>query len=376
MSESFSQTSIAIIGVGLMGGSLGLAARERLGVSRVIGYSRTDRTLTEALEMGAITERASTVEQAAAVADFCFVATPVRSILAVSRQAIAASGPGCIVTDMGSTKSGLMAQLTAAEERRFIGGHPICGSETAGVSNAREELFDGATWFLTPGESVEPSHYEKLHGFIAGVGAIPTAIDPDAHDHIMALVSHMPHVIANSVMNQAGAVNLDGREALLSAGPSFRDLTRVAGSNSGIWTDIFMENRSWLAVVLKEHRDSIDRVIAALEAGGEGALTAMIEEAAANRNHMLEAERLAPSELFVVKVPVPDRPGVLSTVTVALGNAGINIEDLAFHRISVEQGGVLSLAVSGRETGDRAVEILKKLGYDAVSVPFSAAGME
>lgn len=376
MSEDFSQATIAIIGVGLMGGSLGLAARERLGVRRVIGYSRTARTLHEAIDMGAITDRAATVEEAAAAADICFVATPVRSILAVCRQAMAASGTGCIVTDMGSTKSGLMSALTTAEEQRFIGGHPVCGSETAGVSNAREELYDGATWFLTPGEGVEPSNYERLHGFIAGVGAIPTAIDPDAHDRIMALVSHLPHVIANSVMNQAGSVNLDGREALLSAGPSFRDLTRVAGSNPGVWTDIFMDNSSWLTVALKEHRDSIDRVITAIEAGDEAALTEIIETAAANRNRMLEAEHLAPSELYVVKVPVPDRPGVLSTVTVALGNAGINIDDLAFHRISVEQGGVLSLAVSGRETGERAVEILKQLGYDAVSVPFSAAGME
>jgi len=124
---------------------------------------------------------------------------------------------------------------------------------------------------------------------------------------------------------------------------------------------------------LKEHRESVEQIITAVEAGDEAAITTMITEAAANRNRMLEAEHLAPSELFVVKVPVFDRPGVLSQVTVALGNAGINIEDLSFHRISVEQGGVLSLVVSGSDTGDRAVEILRGLEYDAVSVPFTDA---
>ncbi|MCL4472727.1 MAG: prephenate dehydrogenase/arogenate dehydrogenase family protein [Actinobacteria bacterium] len=369
----FSNTSIAIIGVGLMGGSLGLAAQERLEVARVTGYSRTERTLQRALELGAITDEAGSIEEAAAGADIIFVATPVRSILESARRALAASKPGSIVTDMGSTKSSLMAALTAAEEKRFIGGHPVCGSETAGVGNSREDLFDNATWFLTSGRGVDPSNYERLHGFIARIGAIPTAIDPDAHDRIMALVSHLPHVLANSAMNQVGGVNLDGREALLSAGPSFRDLTRIAGSNPRVWTDIFMENSRWLVEALKEHRESIDSITAAVESGDEAALAAMINEAAANRDRMLEAENLAPSDLFVVKVPVFDKPGVLSQVTVALGNAGINIEDLAFHRISIEQGGVLSLVVSGSETGGRAVELLRGLGYDAVLVPFTDA---
>ncbi|MBE0429553.1 MAG: prephenate dehydrogenase/arogenate dehydrogenase family protein [Thermoleophilia bacterium] len=371
--NDYSNSTVSIIGVGLMGGSMGLAARERLGVGSVVGYSRSPRTLDEARQIGAVTDTAGSVEEAASRADICFVATPVRTILEVSRRALAASGSGCIVTDMGSTKSGLMAALTSMEEMRFIGGHPVCGAETSGVRNARADLFDKATYFLTSGPGLEPAHYERLHGFLTGVGALPTAIDPNAHDRIMALVSHMPHVLAIAAMNQAGSLSLDGREALLSAGPSFRDLTRVAGSNPGIWTDIFMENRRWLAESLRQLRGSMERIEQALTEGDENFLAEMIAEAAANRNRMLEAEHLEPLDLFVVKVPVPDRPGVLSQVTVALGNAGINIDDLSFHRISLEQGGVLSLVVSGRETGEHAVAILRKLGYDAVSVPFSDA---
>lgn len=367
----YSETTIAIIGVGLMGGSMGLASRERLGVERVHGYSRSRRTLTEALELGAITDAASSIEDAVRGADISFICTPVRTILDISRQALAAAKPGSIVTDIGSTKSRIMASLTAGELENFIGGHPVCGSETAGVGNAREDLYDKATYFLTTGESVDPTSYERLHGFIAGIGALPTAIDPDSHDRIMALVSHLPHVLASSAMNQVGSVSLDGREALLSAGPSFRDLTRTAGSNPRVWTDIFMENRQWLADACRVHMESIERITRALDDGDEEFLSEMIIQAAEKRNRMLEAEHLAPSELFVVKVPVPDRPGVLSDVTVALGNAGINIDDLSFHRISVDLGGVLSLVVSGGENADRAVATLKERGYDAVAVPFS-----
>jgi len=350
---------------------MGLAARERLGVERVLGFSRSRRTLTDALEIGAITDAAGSVEEAVSEADICFIATPVRTILDIGRQAMAATRPGCIVTDMGSTKSRIMAALTAREQRHFIGGHPVCGSETAGVKNAREDLYEKATYFLTTGESVDPTSYERLHGFIAGIGALPTAIDPDAHDRIMALVSHLPHVLASSAMNQVGSVSLDGREALLSAGPSFRDLTRTAGSNPRVWTDIFMENRQWLADACRVHVENIQRITRALDEGDEEFLSEMIIQAADKRNRMLEAEHLAPSELFVVKVPVPDRPGVLSDVTVALGNAGINIDDLSFHRISVDLGGVLSLVVSGGDTAGRAVSTLKGRGYDAVAVPFS-----
>lgn len=368
----FSNTTVAIVGVGLMGGSMGLAAQDRLNVERVIGYSRSGRTLQKAMDVGAITDIASNLEEAVAEADICFVATPVRSVLDIVRKILSASGPECIVTDMGSTKSSLMDAIEPSEEKRFIGGHPVCGSETAGVENARGDLFVKATYFLTPGEGVDPSNYEKLHGFINGVGAVSTAIDPDSHDRIMALVSHMPHVLANSAVNQVGGANLDGREALFSAGPSFRDITRIAGSNPKVWTDIFMENRHWLSEVLKEHQQSIGRIIEALDNADEEFLTEMIVRAADNRNRMLEAEHLAPSDLYVVKVPVPDKPGVLSQVTVALGNAGINIDDLVFHRISVEQGGVLSLLISGGDTSEGAVTILKDLGYDAVSVPYSS----
>ena len=146
-------STVALIGVGLMGGSLGLAARERAGVADVRGFSQTQATLDLALERGAITTACESIEEACAGADLIFVCTPVRMVIKHVREALAAAPPHAVVTDVGSTKGPLMRALSPEEQRRCIGGHPLCGSETAGVANARASLYQGATYFVTPGDA-------------------------------------------------------------------------------------------------------------------------------------------------------------------------------------------------------------------------------
>ncbi len=213
-----------------MGGSLGLAARERVGAEEVRGFSQTRATLDLALERGAVTIACDTLEEACAGADLIFVCTPVRLVVKYVREALRAAEPHAVVTDVGSTKGPLMRALSPTEQRRCIGGHPLCGSETAGVANARASLYQGATYFVTPGAHVDADAYQLLYGFLGEIGARPVAVDPEEHDRVMAVVSHLPHVLANVLMSQAGQ-HAGARDALLSAGPSFRDLTRIAGSN-------------------------------------------------------------------------------------------------------------------------------------------------
>src|SRR5262249_28732236 len=153
--------------------------------------------------------------------------------------------PDCVVSDVGSTKRML---ADAGADERFVGGHPLAGSEAAGVENAREDLFDGATWYLTPAKgSTAGVLYQRLYALLRRFGAQPAAIDADTHDRLMAVVSHIPHVLANVLVDQAAGF-LDGEQSrrLPAVGPSFRDLTRVAGANSAIWTDIYMSNRDAL----------------------------------------------------------------------------------------------------------------------------------
>ena len=365
MSGSTPKT-VAVIGVGLMGGSLGLAARERAGVAEVRGYSQTSATLEKALARGAVTVACGSLEEACTGADLVFVCTPVRRLVEHVKRAIVAAPAHAVVSDVGSTKGPLMRALSAAEQARCVGGHPLCGSEAAGVENARASLFEGAVYFLTPGAHVDADAYQRLHSFAADIGARPVAVDPDEHDRVMAVVSHLPHVIANVLMTQAGR-HVGTRDALMSAGPSFRDLTRIAGSNRRVWTDIFLENRAALLAALATFQDGLQDVLEALAAGDGGRLGDTIATAAEQRQRLLSGSDLEPRELFRLVVHIPDRPGAFKEIYVALGDAGINIEDTSFHHRSVELGGALTVYVLGEEVCERAQHLLAGLGYDVIT---------
>lgn len=362
MSEG-SVDTVALVGVGLMGGSIGLAARERAGVTAVRGYSQTRETLDLALERGAVTQACESLEEAVAGVDLVVVCTPVRLVVEHVKAARAAAPDHAVITDVGSTKGPLMRALTPAEQRRCIGGHPLCGSETAGVANARASLYQGATYFVTPGAHVDADAYQLLYGFLGDIGARPVAVDPEEHDRVMAVVSHLPHVLANVLMSQAGQ-HAGARDALLSAGPSFRDFTRIAGSNRRVWTDIFLENRAALLAALATFQDGLQEVLEALAANDAGRLEGSISLAAEQRERLLAAGSLQARDLYRLIVPVSDRPGVFQEIMVALGDAGINVEDLAMHHMSAELGGTLTVYVLGRDVCARAAHVLGGLGYE------------
>jgi prephenate dehydrogenase len=356
-------SSLALIGVGLMGGSIGLAARERAGVGDVRGFSQTRATLDLALERGAITTACESVEEACAGADLIFVCTPVRTVVEHVRVALQAAPPHAIVTDVGSTKGPLMRALSPDEQRRCIGGHPLCGSETAGVANARASLYQGATYFVTPGDHVDADAYQLLYAFLGEIGARPVAVDPEEHDRVMAVVSHLPHVLANVLMSQAG-LQAGARDALLSAGPSFRDLTRIAGTNRRVWTDIFLDNRAELLAALAQFQEGLQEVLEALASADPQRLGDTIVRAREQRERMLAAGSLPAEDLYGLIIPVSDRPGVFSEIMVAMGDAGINVEDISMHHMSAELGGTLTMYVLGSEVCTRAVHVLGALGYE------------
>ncbi len=244
---------IALVGVGLIGGSVGLAARERLG-AEVVGYDPAPAALEAALEVGAVDVAAATADAALEGAEAAFVAAPVGALPEAVVAALAAAGEDCVVTDVGSTKRTV---VEATADARFIGGHPLAGAASAGVRNARAGLFDGATWYLTPTATTRGTLYERLHRLLSGLGARPVALDAETHDRMLATVSHLPHVLANVLVAQAARTRSEEDEPLPATGPSFRDITRVAGSNTAIWRDIYLANADALI-------DSIDDTVARL----------------------------------------------------------------------------------------------------------------
>ena len=354
---------IAVLGVGLIGGSIGLAARRRQDAA-VVGFDPDESNVARALELGALTEAAASAGDAAAGADLVFCAAPVRALPEVVREALAAGGEAA-VTDVGSTKRELVAAVADHPGRdRFIGGHPLAGAETAGVEHARADLFEGAHWYLTPTAEADGVMYDRLQRAVAGLGARPQAVDAEAHDRVMATVSHLPHVIANVLVEQAQSALSEESERLPQVGPSFRDTTRVAGANPAIWTDIFTANGEAVA-------GEIDRVVERLRAaadllrsGDPDGLDRWQRQAGDARRRLAGAVA-AGGELRELRVSVDNRPGVVAEIALALGRAGVNIEDMALYPAADMRTGAISLWVAGSDDAARAAEVVRELGHTA-----------
>lgn len=353
---------IAVIGVGLIGGSIGLAAKENLPGVTVSGYDPQAGVASKAVEIGAIDEAAGSVAAAAKDAEACFVACPVRDLPDVVAQTLAAAPAECVVTDVGSTKKLVVDSVPAESAARFVGGHPLAGAETSGVENARADLFQGATWYLTPTRESSGVLYERLHRVLAGIGARCVAIDAEAHDRLMATVSHLPHVLANVLVAQAAQTLAEEDERLPATGPSFRDVTRVAGSNPALWSDIFLANREAIAAEVDEHVRRLEDVSAALKSGDRGAVDSWIAEARANRQRLLEPQ-LDGGPVSEIRAIVPNRPGIVAEVALALGKAGVNIVDIALHPAPDWRSGAVTLWIAGAADADRALKIVADLGY-------------
>ncbi len=351
--------TLAIVGTGLLGTSVALAAK-RAGVGRVTGWDSDAATLREAAGARAVDEAAGSLAEAVAGVELVVVAVPVGALTQTMREVLAAAPAEAAVTDVGSTKRGLAAGI---DDGRLVPGHPLAGGASGGPTRATPDLFDGATWFLTPLPASEASRIELVERFVVSLGARVVKLDVDTHDRMLALTSHLPHAIANLLMQRVGAA---GDEALGYAGASLREMTRVAGANPVMWADIFVENGDLIAETLAAHRDEIGDVEQALRDGDREFFERWIGQAAGVRSRMLEyAYRTEARMLNRIRVRVPDKPGVLARITQTLGAAGINIEDFELRHVSPDYGGVLVLLVTGSDNAELARTLLRRDGYSA-----------
>ena len=350
---------IAVLGVGLIGGSIGLAARRE--GAEVAGWDVDPAVLEGATERGAVDRVAASVAEAVEGADAAFACAPVGALPELTAEALAAAPEACAVTDVGSTKRALAA---ATDDERFVGGHPIAGAESSGVAHARADLFQGAAWYLTPGERSSGVLYERLHGILVSFGARPIAIDAETHDSLMAVTSHLPHVLADAMLIQAGERLGEHGSGVPRVGPSLRDATRVAGANPAIWTDIFMSNAASLAQEVRELSVALETVAQWLEAGDAERVRDWHARARHERERLLEAD-LAGGPVDELRVSVPNRPGIVAQVALALGRGGVNIADMALAPAPDNRTGSITLWVVGEGAGARAAELIGKLGFQA-----------
>jgi prephenate dehydrogenase len=351
---------IAVLGVGLIGGSIGLAARSRLD-GEVTGFDPDRELLDRAVELEALDFAAESVAGAVEGAELVFCAAPVTALPGLAAEALDAASQHAAVTDVGSVKREVIAAL--GSESRFIGGHPLAGAETAGVENARADLFEGARWYLTPTPRTGGLLYDRVQRAISEIGARPQAIEAETHDRLMATISHLPHVLANVLVGQAATALSEEAEHLPEVGPSFRDATRVAGANPAIWGDIFAGNREAVAAEIDAVVARLSETAELFRSGDRDAVAAWHEQAGRRRRELIETE-IAGGPLCELRVLVPNRPGIVAELALELGRAGVNIEDMALYPAADMTSGAISLYIAGDDQAERAENLVRELGHD------------
>jgi prephenate dehydrogenase len=348
-----------IFGTGLIGGSVGMALRDR--GWRVTGTDTVPGVAARAVELGALSEEG--VDRGA---DLVVVATPVHAAAAVIRDVLDSEdwNAQAVVTDVGSVKGPL---VNSVSHPSFVGGHPMAGSEQVGVEGANGELFVGATWVLTPTEATDPAAYALVRHVLADLGANVVALAPDQHDALVAVVSHVPHLAAATLMDLAAGLGEEHAALLQLAAGGFRDMTRIAAGEPSIWPDICEDNAA--AIV-----ETLDLLMSALSAMRQRVAEHDHESLLAVLNRAAEARRALvdhtprPEGLVEVRIPVPDRTGVLADITTLAAELGVNIFDLEIAHSVEGDRGVLVLVVDAL-AAPTLLTTLPARGYRATSTP-------
>jgi prephenate dehydrogenase len=261
-----------VIGIGLIGGSFALAAKRAGLVGEVIGVARSETTRALAVECGAADHVTADAREAVREADLVYLATPVSAILSSLAELGPCLKPGALVTDAGSTKVRIVAAAEALPTGvAFVGGHPMAGSEHAVIGAARDNLFQGATYFLTPTEAIRAETFEPVLELVHGLGAEPVVVDAELHDQMVALTSHLPHALAWALCAAAARAEAPEALAAFTAG-AWRDTTRVAESPEEVWADIFLTNPENLAAAARGLRRELDELLRIVEGGDRPAL--------------------------------------------------------------------------------------------------------
>jgi prephenate dehydrogenase len=350
--------TVAIIGVGVIGGSLGLSIKRKFPTVRVTGVS-SRKTLDEALSIRAIDagfER-DRLSEGVAGADLIFLCAPISVIMELLPVIASAAPEGSVVTDVGSTKTAIMDRASACfgNGRYFVGGHPMAGNEGRGVAWADALLFENAVWVLTPSTSVPSERFNGLAGLIQTLGAHVLVLDPALHDRIAATVSHLPQMLAVTLMNLVA--NQDEPEPYLKlAAGGFRDMTRIASSPYAIWKDIFSTNRDLVSRLL-------DDFIAELELNRDRLAREELEDqfARSGRNRLAipkDTKGFLRAH-YDLSVPVEDRPGVIAAIAVALAGEKINIKDIEIVKVREGDAGTLRLSFESESERSRALTVLE-----------------
>ena len=373
---------IVVIGIGLIGGSVAACLKNIDRDVVVLGIDSEPTTCGRAMELGIVDDAAPIgdvrVDQwlSSGGSDVVILATPARFVPDWLTK-MGEGGYDGVVTDVVSTKSGVVkaARVHLGSAARFVGGHPMAGSERSGVEAARADLFHGAYWLLTPAGETDADAYMGVHALVSALGARVVTVEPKIHDEAVAIVSHVPHVAAAALCDVAGAHAGEGGELLRLAAGGFKDTTRIAAGSPELWTGICLDNADALASGLRELRMSLGEFEAMVRAKDALAISSWLERAALVRQSLPAQWVPATRDLFELTVPMVDRPGVVAEVTATVSRAACNIEAIDIDH-ETEDTALLVLVLTDEGDHQSLMRELTGLGYDPRLRPLNAAAAD
>lgn len=355
---------IAIVGVGLIGGSLALAFKRKGIGEQIIGIDDLS-VIEKAKARGAIDKgyKPDQLEEAVSQADLIFICTPIRRILDLLPKIAKFARVGALITDVGSTKREIVrvADTAIPENKFFLGGHPMAGAENRGIESADSFLFENTIYVLTPSQSIPEEIRREFGELLEAVGAKVLLLMPSLHDEIAAAVSHLPQMAAVALMNLVGRQQLKSPHFIKMAAGGFRSMTRIASSAYGNWEDIINTNTDKIREFIDKYIDELTQLKSQL---GQPALEKRFMRAAADRMSIPTDTRGFLKPLYDLGVAVEDKPGVIARIATTLADAGINIKDIEVLKVREEEGGTMRFALASESDREKAIELLKAVGFD------------
>lgn len=356
---------VAFIGLGLIGGSIAKGFRRQGIPMHIYAYARHREILEIARADGTVNEILDSVtDERLGQCDYIFLCTPVADAAAYMAQIKPLLKPGCILTDVGSTKTEIHKAAHVLElDHCFIGGHPMAGSEKSGYAYASDHLVENAYYVLTPTPQVPVSSIEEFQRLIATLGAIVLVLDHDKHDYVVAAISHLPHIIASSLVNLVRDSDDQNHTMKAVAAGGFKDITRIASASPVMWQQICLTNASHISSVLKDYIDSLNQTLVSIQEQEEEPLYRLFDEARDYRDSIPSASMGPLKKDYCVYCDIVDESGAIATIATILATHQINIKNIGIiHNREFEEG-VLKVDFYDQGSADAAAEWLTRFQY-------------
>lgn len=355
---------LGFIGLGLIGGSLARAFRKSDPSHQIMAYSPQTSETSKAYSEAVIDTVCEQYDTAFAACDVIFLCAPVRTNITYLPFLKETCRPDCILTDVGSVK-GIMAEAAAScgLSSRFIGGHPMAGTEKSGYENSSDHLLENAWFFITPVENSDPAAVSRYHSLIESIHALPLVLSPEQHDRIVAGVSHLPHILASSLVNTVKDLDTEEEYMKMVAAGGFRDITRIASSSPDVWEQICLANKDSILETLDAFIRTVEEAKSRIVSGNGPELHRMFAQSRDYRDSLDDTKRGSVPRHYVLYVDLCDEAGGIATVTTLLAMSAINIKNIGIlHNREFEEG-VLRIEFYDKLSRNHSEEILKKRNY-------------